>query len=197
METIIDRLDSSIADRNLLNHPFYQAWNDGTLPTDSLTLYAWEYRRFIGKIADGWDACGFNDIAEVERSHYDMWVDFARSLQSEAVTTEISEVTALVQTCDQANSSEAAALGALYAFECQQPYTASSKLAGLRKHYSSLEADETYFKVHVDDFDEPALIRQRILALSEGEQEIALEACRNTATALWDALTGIQACQLN
>lgn len=197
MQNIIDRLDSAIEEKNLLNHPFYQAWNEGTLPTDSLKLYAWEYRRFIGKIADGWDACGFENIARVERSHYDMWVDFAKSLQETEETTEISEVTALVDTCTEANTSAAAALGALYAFECQQPYTATSKLKGLRDHYTALEADETYFKVHVDDFDEPEMLRQRILALPENEQLEAYEACRKTADALWNALTGIHDYQLN
>ncbi len=197
MKDIIQQLDASIKEYELLNHPFYQAWNDGTLPAQSLELYAWEYRRFIGKIAEGWDACGFPQIAEVERSHYDMWVDFAKSIRPEAISTEVGEISTLVSVCDDANHSEAAALGSLYAFECQQPYTATSKLKGLRDHYKSLGADETYFEVHVDDFDEPAMLRERIEALPEAGQAVALEACRSTSKALWDALTGIHEFQLN
>ena len=48
------------------------------------------------------------------------------------------------------------ALGALYAFEHQQPATAKSKLAGLRKHYNLAPSAEVYFDIHQDDEDEPA-----------------------------------------
>ena len=40
---IIEILDGIIAARSLLTHPFYQAWNAGTLPLDALCEYAKQY----------------------------------------------------------------------------------------------------------------------------------------------------------
>ena len=34
------RLDQILEQWNLLNHPFYQAWSEGTLPMDALRVYA-------------------------------------------------------------------------------------------------------------------------------------------------------------
>ena len=39
-------LDSKIADHNLLDHPFYQAWSTGELPLEALRSYAREYGVF-------------------------------------------------------------------------------------------------------------------------------------------------------
>ena len=197
MSNIIQQMDEAVSKYALLDHPFYQAWNEGTLPVPSLQLYAWEYRRFISKIAEGWDACGFTDIANVEREHYDLWVDFAKSVHTEQITKEVSEVSQLVDVCEQSNASAAGAIGSLYAFETQQPYTAQSKLKGLKDHYSAVEADETYFEVHLDDFDEPEMLRKRILDMSEEDQAQALATCTETAKGLWDALTGIHQMQMN
>jgi pyrroloquinoline-quinone synthase len=85
----------------------------------------------------------------------------------------------------------AAALGALYAFEAQQPGTASSKLQGLRDHYSHWHADETYFNIHQSDFEEPALLEEKINFLSPEETLVATEACKETCQLLWNALSGI------
>ena len=43
-------LDNKIADHNLLNHPFYQAWSAGELPVDALRSYAREYGAFISTL---------------------------------------------------------------------------------------------------------------------------------------------------
>ena len=36
-------IDSKVAERAMLNHPFYQAWTEGRLPLDTLRSYAWQY----------------------------------------------------------------------------------------------------------------------------------------------------------
>ena len=36
-------IDSVIADRSMLKHPFYRAWTDGTLPLDTLRDYSRQY----------------------------------------------------------------------------------------------------------------------------------------------------------
>src|SRR5438067_12303669 len=36
-------IDSAIAERAMLKHPFYRAWTDGTLPLDTLRAYSRQY----------------------------------------------------------------------------------------------------------------------------------------------------------
>jgi pyrroloquinoline-quinone synthase len=187
----IQSIDSAVEKFNLLNHPFYRAWSAGSLPASALELYAWEYRKFIGKVAEGWDACGDGKIAEEERYHYTLWTQFAESLSEEDANTDVQEVNDLVTACENSFESYPTALGALYAFEVQQPWTSKSKLEGIRTHYASLNADEVYFDVHVDDFAEPALLREKMEALSEDDQSKAVDACDEVCEKLWNALTGI------
>lgn len=191
MTKIEQRLSDILDKWNLLDHPFYRAWSEGTLPDDHLKLYASEYASFIGMVAKGWEACGDNEIAEIEVEHYDLWKDFAKSLGNADVNTSIDEVNTLVANCDKEYRSYPTALGALYAFERQQPATAQSKLAGLKTHYNHINADETYFEVHVDDEEEPAILLKNMEALSFEEQDKAVQACENIAENLYYALTGI------
>ena len=104
----------------------------------------------------------------------------------------IPEVASLVETARELFADRVTALGALYAFESQQPYTAQSKLKGLREHYSTLpECCGEYFRLHTDDFDEPALLAGHMNALPAADAERAVAACPRMSAALHDALTGI------
>jgi pyrroloquinoline-quinone synthase len=185
------QLNDILSAKDLLQHPFYQAWSNGTLPTDKLRVYAREYGSFIELIEAGWHACHEREIAAVEAEHYELWKGFSGSLGNETIEATINEVKGLTGTCEKHFSDYASSLGALYAFEAQQPATATSKLKGLRDHYVGLQADETYFKVHVDDEEEPALILQKMEALPQEDQDRAVAACREVADQLWNALSGI------
>jgi pyrroloquinoline-quinone synthase len=189
------RCDALIAAKNLLEHPFYQAWSKGTLPTAALKDYAREYGAYIATVGPAWQSAGYNDIAAIEDGHTRLWEEtFAASLGTEIGAPQVAEVLALVDSSRELSASRAGALGALYAFEAQQPYTAQSKLKGLDEHYSALPMNAaTYFQVHADDYDEPALLAEAINALSPAEQAEAIAACERMSSALWDALTGLHA----
>lgn len=194
-ESLSARCDDHIAARNLLQHPFYQAWSDGTLPVPALADYAREYGAFIGRIADGWTSVGEAAIAAVEVGHAKVWGDtFAAGLSTTVDAPAVREVQQLCTTADALFQHRATALGALYAFEAQQPMTARSKRAGLAGHYAQLPADcEIYFRLHENDDHEPALLAAGLNELS-GEDRIRAEAaCAQMSVALWDALTGLHA----
>ena len=176
---------------DLLKHPFYLAWNEGRLTKEQLAVYAGEYGSFIQLISEGWQAAGEQAIAKEEEEHYELWKKFAVSLETKTSIATIKEVNALVNSVKNSFRSYAGTLGALYAFEAQQPGTASSKLDGLKKHYSQWAADETYFDIHQSDFEEPALIERKINSLSKEEKLVAALACEETCRLLWQALTGI------
>jgi len=176
---------------NLLQHPFYLAWNEGKLTKEQMAVYAAEYGSFIQLISEGWQAAGEQAIAKEEEEHYLLWKNFAGSLETKNMGSTISQVNELVNSVGNSFGSYASALGALYAFEAQQPATASSKLEGLRKHYGSWHADETYFTIHQADFEEPALLEEKINSLSKEDKLVAALACEETCSLLWNALTGI------
>lgn len=192
MKKIEQRIDQTLEKLSLLKHPFYRAWSDGTLPAEKLVQYSSEYGTFIEKIAQAWDACGYSDIGDVERSHAIMWNDFAKSMNTEiAEKATVKEVRELNTYIDESCNNKAKILGALLAFECQQPYTVESKLEGLRTHYASLKCDETYFKVHLDDWDEPEMLKKEIALLNEEGLKEAIDAFEQSCQMLWNSLSGI------
>jgi pyrroloquinoline-quinone synthase len=53
MSSRIDELDAIVAQFDLNEHPFYQAWRAGTLPIERLREYATEWAPFIGVLDAG------------------------------------------------------------------------------------------------------------------------------------------------
>lgn len=188
---IKQQLDAKIADYNLLNHPFYQAWSAGELPVASLQHYAREYGAFIATLPHGWETLNDAETAEEETEHIDMWADFADGLDTAVAEAQIPQVKALLQTADALFAEPATALGALYAFEAQQPATAQSKLAGLKQFYRLPEKVEPYFETHSHNEHEAEKLLARIGALPSDAQATVVQACEQMSGALWNALTGI------
>jgi len=188
-----DRLSQSISRWNLLDSAFYRAWSAGSLPIEGLRVYAREYGAFIQRVANGWAAHGDHATAQVECEHVELWRAFAKALGTDIGEAATPAVKALLETTDKLFSDRAASLGALYAFEAQQPRTAASKLEGLRAHYNLPSNAEVYFDAHKDDWQEPATLRERMDALPADERETAAAACEEMSKALREALDGLGA----
>lgn len=186
-----ERLERAIAQWDLLEHPFYQAWRAGELPLESLKDYASEYGAFIGSLPRGWTAVGDEETAKEEREHARLWDSFASSLDTSVQEPARSQTIALIDGFESRLQDRSQALGALFAFEAQQPNTTASKLEGLRLHYEVAAAGETYFEVHADDDHEADWLLEKMASLSADEQERAVEACAATAEDLWNALSGV------
>ena len=184
-------LDNKISDYNLLDHPFYQAWSAGELPVEALRAYAREYGAFIATIPSGWETINDTEIAAEETEHIDLWADFADGLDTVVSEAEIPQVKALLQTADTLFSEPVTALGALYAFEAQQPATSESKLAGLQAFYQLPKTVEPYFETHSYNADEVEKLLERIGDLPSESHAAVAQACEQMSAALWDALTGI------
>ena len=184
-------LDSKIADHNLLNHPFYQAWSAGELSLDTLRSYAREYGAFISTIPQGWETIDDTEIAAEETEHIDLWADFATGLDTSVSEAQIPQVKALFKTANELFSEPATALGALYAFEAQQPATAQSKLEGLKTFYQLPKTVEPYFETHSHNEHEAEILLERIAELPSESHATVVEACEQMSVALWNALTGI------
>ena len=184
-------LDSKISDYNLLNHPFYQAWSAGELPVEALRSYAREYGAFISMMPEGWETLNDAETAEEETEHIDLWADFAAGLDTTVTEAHIPQVKALMETAGELFSEPMTALGALYAFEAQQPATAQSKLAGLKAFYHLPKSVEPYFETHSHNEHEAEKLLEYIGALPSDSHATVVQACEKMSAALWDALTGI------
>jgi len=187
-----DALATIISKWNLLRHPFYHAWSNGTLPIEALQTYAREYGVFIGMLPQAWESMNDVETAAEEREHAELWDDFATALDSRVSgSADTLEVKALASTAHRLFGDPVSAAGALYAFEVQQPATAQSKLHGLKEHYQLPATVEPYFEIHAHNEHEAAKLLACIDGLSPADQARSLRACGEMAQSLWDALSGI------
>lgn len=192
LSSIKNDLDRAVEKWNLLRHPFYQAWEAGSLPVEALAVYAKEYGSFISCLPKGWQSLGVDDYADEEVEHIGLWMKFAESVNSEISEPTVEEVKALLEISGDLFTERTKTIGAMYAFECQQPQTAKSKLNGLRENYR-LERSlcEPYFIAHSENDHETGLLLSMTEDLSEEESTKCIESCERMAEALWDSLTGI------
>lgn len=186
----VQQLDTIIDQFNLNRHPFYQDWRMGTLPMEKLQDYAMEYARFVDTIDEGWDRIGETHYAEEERVHEKLWANFQAAINA-AKAGGHPQTDTLVAAARNAFTLKPEAVGALYAFEAQQPYTSKSKLEGLLEHYPVSDAGREYFVVHAEDFAEAESIRKTVAEMSEADFNRAKSACAVVCSAMWSALDGI------
>ncbi|MBW8009682.1 MAG: hypothetical protein FVQ83_00385 [Chloroflexi bacterium] len=183
---------------HLLDHPFYQAWNDGSLPLEGLKTYAEEYGAFITAIPQGWETLNDLETVEEEKEHAELWKVFADGLETQVGSANLKQTKALVEEAGKLFAQPPTAMGALYAFEVQQPETAQSKLAGLREFYDLPEACEKYFIEHTNNQHEAQKLLNKIDTLDEISQFEAEKAALQMSKLLWDALSGIhETCTVN
>ena len=164
------RMRKAIAERSLLQHPFYQAWSAGTLEVERLQDYARQYYhferafpRFLSAIHARTESPAIRqhlldnlwDEEHGERNHPALWLEFAAALGVSRDEVESAEphpeTAALVEHYADvaANAPVAEALAALFAYESQAPVIAWEKIKGLTEHYDLLPAQFEFFSVHL------------------------------------------------
>ena len=218
MRSTSSQIDSKVAERAMLKHPFYQAWTEGRLPLDSLRDYARQYfhhvEAFPRAVSAVHSGCPHRDgrrmlaenLAEEEgieagkQDHATLWLMFACGLgeSEDAVRAQRlnAETEALIATFRKlSGQSYAAGLGALYAYESQFPAVASAKIEGLVDRYGiSDEEALRFFRVHQDaDVEHSAVCRALLDRLPEDQKAEAVAAGEELAGALWNFLSGVEA----
>ena len=216
--TVSASIDTKVAERAMLKHPFYQAWTEGRLPLDTLRDYARQYfhhvEAFPRAVSAVHSACPDRDgrrmlaenLAEEEgieagkQDHATLWLMFACGLgeNEDAIRGQQlnAETTALIETFRRlSRQSYAAGLGALYAYESQFPGVASAKIEGLIERYGI--ADEPtlrFFRVHeTADVEHSSVCRTLLDRLPAAERDEAIAAGDELAGALWNFLSGVEA----
>jgi pyrroloquinoline-quinone synthase len=216
--TVSAAIDSKVAGRAMLEHPFYQAWTEGRLPLDTLRAYARQYfhhvEAFPRAVSAVHSGCDDRDgrrmlaenLAEEEgvesgkEDHATLWLMFASGLgeSEEAVRAQglNPETRALIDTFRRlSRRSYASGLGALYAYESQFPAVAKAKIEGLNDRYG-IDDEPTlrFFRVHeTADVEHGAVCRALLDRLPEDQRDEAISAGEELAGALWDFLSGVEA----
>ena len=218
MSSTSSQIDSRVAERAMLGHPFYQAWTEGRLPLDTLRDYARQYfhhvEAFPRAVSAVHSACPDRDgrrmlaenLAEEEgieagkQDHASLWLMFACGLGESEIAVRAQalnpETEALIATFRKlSHRSYASGLGALYAYESQFPAVAAAKIEGLIDRYG-IDDEETlrFFRVHESaDVEHSVVCRSLLDRLPEGEQAEAIAAGEELAGALWNFLSGVEA----
>ena len=210
-------IDSRVAERAMLSHPFYQAWTEGRLPLDTLRDYARQYfhhvEAFPRAVSAVHSACDDREgrrmlaenLAEEEgleagkQDHASLWLMFACGLgeSEDAVRSQRlnPETRALIDTFRKlSRQSYAAGLGALYAYESQFPGVAHAKIEGLIERYGiSEESTLRFFRVHESaDVEHSDVCRTLLDRLPEAQRGEAIAAGEELAGALWNFLSGVE-----
>ncbi len=138
--------------RRLLDHPFYQAWHHGQVSVEQLSRYAASYAELVAAMPSWWERIGTDlgaDTAAIvadERDHVALWQRWASRLPAPVDAPRLADALAMGETL-----SGAELLGAMHAFEVQQPDVARTKRDGLITHYGFAPADVSYFDAHIDE----------------------------------------------
>jgi pyrroloquinoline-quinone synthase len=210
---LLDRLNATIAQKNLLRHPFYQDWQAGKLTRQALQLYATQYYRHVeafpkhlrvlaarteGPLRD----TVIENLAEEEdpsAPHPKLWRDFAAALgvDQEDITycPSLPGTQAVVATFREicGDRPVAEAVAALYAYESQVPEIAATKIEGLRTFYGiTRPAALAYFTIHEQtDKAHRAAWRNWLAEHADGNHDEILATAREALDALWGALDAV------
>ena len=196
-------------------HPFYEAWQAGTLTREQLATYARIYHGHVDAfptylrtaLAGTVDPLArrvlsdnLHDELTNPASHVELWRDFADALGVDRdALAQAAPHPAGVSTIQRferlAAASTVRALAALYAYESQQPAVSTTKLDGLTTHYGVRSPRAlAYFQVHATiDRDHRQAERDALrhcLETGDDADDVS-EAAGEALDAYWGLLDGV------
>jgi len=215
---LIARLDVMIAERHLLEHPFYQDWSAGRLSRETLREYAAQYYRhveafprYLSAIHSRCDDLGarqaiLENLIDEERgadNHPELWLRFGEGLgiarEQVIATPPAPETRNLVATFNRLarEAPVAAGLAALYVYEAQIPAVAATKIDGLKRYYGVTDARTIeFFTAHQETDVYHARVGAELierLAPDTAGADAVVQAADAALSALWAMLYGVQA----
>jgi pyrroloquinoline-quinone synthase len=212
MNNHLNKIDSDIATKNLLKHPFYLAWTRGELSKEALTDYVKQYYHHVAAFPTYLSAvhtkCDdqptrkqiLQNLIDEEAgspNHPELWKQFANALGVNDVdVAKEPETKNLIETFRSVcgNKSTAEGLAALYAYESQIPAICESKIDGLKKFYGFNDPKGyEYFSVHIEaDKEHSAAEREMLSAKIDNRNAERVRASVNRVLdALWEMLSGV------
>ena len=215
-DALAQAIAAKIEARSLLTHRFYQAWNAGTLPIESLRQYAAQYYHFETAFPTFLSAvhsrttdqrarqqilANLWDEEHGDSNHTALWLRFCQALGLDPAAvpaTPVQESTRrLIDTyrelCGDGPMEQG--MAALLAYEAQVPAVAAKKIEGLKAFYGMDDPRSiAFFTVHAEqDTTHAAAERSLVLAASSDDHAAVLAAVDRSLDALWGFLDGVYA----
>ncbi|MDQ3571970.1 MAG: iron-containing redox enzyme family protein [Actinomycetota bacterium] len=200
-ENVWQRIEAARKRHNVLKHPFYQRWSEGTLTREDLAAYSGQYRHAVEAIArlSAELAATLPEHPELERhaaeelGHIRLWDGFVGALDGDGAAAPTAETTACVSNWT-ADGDALELLARLYAVEVAQPEISRTKREGLLGRYGFADGSGTaYFKVHESrDSEHAAEVRRLIEELAtDADAERMVAAAESAYAANWRLLDGV------
>jgi pyrroloquinoline-quinone synthase len=213
MTTALEQaLQAALAPRDLLTHPFYQAWSAGELRAEDLARYAEQYRfqvtalpellrraRSVTRDEDTRAELSRNLDDEEGRTgvaHARLWEAFGAAVGAAAESSPLSETRAAAESLAALmGEDEVTTLAALWAYEVQTARVAETKETGLRCYGVDSPEALRFFRLHgeLDVHHARGLLEglERCLARG-GSLEAAKAAVERSSQAQWTFLDGTE-----
>ena len=144
--------------KELLEHPFYQAWNAGEVTEAQLASYAAAYQTFMDRVPTYWKRVvdeldvkeeAADAVVAEESDHAALWSEWKSELP------EVDQAPAMSDLFDGLDAMSASELaGALHAYEVQQPEVAETKRDGLVEHFGFSGDNLGFFDEHAENEDD-------------------------------------------
>ncbi len=210
--TLSSKIKKATANQQLLNHPFYQDWNQGKLSLDTLKTYAGQYYYHVDSfpryISATHSQCEninnrkilLENLMEEDgieaRAHIHLWADFCRALgysdQELGQDEPFESIKDIIETFfESAYSSYEEGLAALYAYERQVPEVAETKIEGLKKFYNMDNHKAlAFFEVHKQaDIYHRKACEDLLDQIPEKKHDLCLKSAKEASQSLWNFLT--------
>ncbi len=219
MKQFLGGLEKDMQKRSLLLHPFYQMWNEGTVPKDALDDYAKQYFHFTDHfprfVATVYGKCTdsalrrkmLGNLIEEEiggirkqKPHAELWMQFCLSLgikRKDVVNSKVAAKTSALLKQFENSTAESflEGIGCILAYEAQVSEIAKTKKQGLKKHYgiTSKEGLEFFNEHMVADIKHSQVWRDILkeLARSDALQKKVHRSFKKSLDAQWAFLDGI------
>ncbi len=201
--SVWERIESSRARHNVLEHPFYVRWSAGELSRDELARYAGQYRhatealaRLCGQTAEAAPEERRMEIeahATEEEAHVGLWDDFVDAAGGE-IGAEPTPETAECVSAWTAPEGYLSQLARMYAIESGQPEIARVKREGLARFYDiDGGPGSQYFKVHEESDHAHAEESRRLIeeAMTPEDEDALVAAAESAFEANWRLLDGV------
>lgn len=212
---LFQAIDSLLEQKSMLKHPFYQAWDAGTLTREMLKEYACQYNYFVEHFPRMVSAVHSNtpdlairqelllnlvDEENGPENHPALWKRFAYATgateddlgSAPPLPTTTSLVETMMDLCRNGSFQEGAA--SLYAYESQIPEVSRVKIDGLARHYGVTDPDAVkFFTVHQEADVYHSRAEREMIERNTPEELYGRtrEAAGKTADALWRFLDGV------
>lgn len=200
-EHLAQQLSSALANRRLLDHPFYRRWEAGALVPGELGAYAAQYRHFetsvpgmLRQLLDQLDegpaaALVRRNLADEEsnpEAHVLLFERFAAAVGAPSQAPPTAATQHLLDTYGRLiDAGGAEGLAALVAYEIQAPEIAASKADGLRRHHDLDEAATRFWDVHATmDIDHAEWAIEALAALPTTADAV-IDAAATAADSWW------------